>query len=237
MVEQIMDSIDMVRILSEYKWALTTFLGAMIVASGALKASIDQKKSEQKATQLAEQLRDRTEELQRYQALTIELQGQAIEELKHQTSMLTGGNSYPLLIVNQDPEHPYLFKSELWVSGRYPLFNFSMSVHINNGPNNGETKTYAIDEVKQLSPMPINDLVFDLQSEPNISANIRFFARNGVWNEFITFRKTDSGEYQREIRLTPQHGQKEPLVYCKFEDRETSFGNMADFQSLKFPQQ
>ena len=232
-----MDEVYMIQFLQAHKWAVLTFIGAIIVAGGAFKASIDQKKSEEKATKLTKMLEAKTEQLQKYQELTIQLQGEAIEELKHQTGMLTGGNSYPLLIVFGEHDKPFLIVPELMVGGQYPLFNFTMKIYVKNGPQKGKKHEYKLDELRQMTPTKISDLVFDLRKENNLELYVRLSARNGYWEQFIKFRKNDKGKYQNEIRLIAPHKSKAAILQTSFDDDSISIGKLSDIRSFEYYKQ
>ena len=227
----------MIQFLQAHKWAVFTFIGAIIVAAGAFKTSIDQKKSEEEATKLSKMLKAKTEQVQKYQELTIHLQGEAIEELKHQTGMLTGGKSYPLLIVFGEHDQPYMVAPELMVGGQYPLFNFTMTIYVKNGPQKGKKYEYRLDELRQMTPTKISDLKLDLREENNLKLYVRLSARNGYWEQFIKFRKNDEGKYQNEIRLIAPHKSKVPIVQTNFEDDFIPVGKLSDIKSFEYYKQ
>lgn len=212
-----------------HKYALLTLLGAVIVAFGAFTSSIEQKRSEKA-------LVEANEEIRQLSALTIQLQDENNKELKHQTSMLTGGNTFPIVAFScKDNEAPHIFEPALFASGKYPLFNFSMKININNWDQAKKNEyLYEIPELKQISPNYLDkDLVFDVEKFPNLTINIRTSARNGTWSQQVKFRKIADGKYQYETSVIP-YGEKIPLINKQFNQDSISIGSMSNIESLKF---
>ncbi|WP_440067283.1 hypothetical protein [Tenacibaculum discolor] len=215
--------------LLEHKWAFLTLIGALVVAFGAFKSSTDQANSEKKAKVLQKELTKKTIEISDLQKITIQLQQQNIVELTHQRNLITGGNSFPSIQLIPGREKPYIYKPQLFHGGQYPLFKLDIKIKYVRGNNLGKELDINIDEFKQGSIKTFPpELVFDLKKDPNLALEIIFNARNGSWKEEINFRKTEKGEYQREIIFRTQYGQKEPIFHTKFEDKNSKIGSMLE---------
>tara|TARA_B100000508_G_C11402660_1_gene249137 strand:+ start:132 stop:659 length:528 start_codon:yes stop_codon:yes gene_type:complete len=171
------EGMQMLEFINQHKYALIAFIGAFLVAIGTFSSSLEQKKSEDKAAELNKKLQKESMEVKRLQELTITLQEHQNQELQHQTNLLTGGNSYPLVIVTpKSNDEPHLYELSLWVSGKYPLFGFSMQTIYTDTQGDIQTVRYQMDEIIPMRPISMTDLKFDLQNNPDMKITVRMSA-------------------------------------------------------------
>lgn len=225
----------MIEFLISHKVAFLTLTGALIVAFGAFKSSIDQAKAEKKLSAANEVIRHQTSEIRELSKLTVSLQDKTIKELIHQTSMLTGGNTYPVLTVSDDPKNnPGIYTAQLFAVGKYPLHNFSIQIHSQNHTNKVISTSFGSQEIKQSSPLNIPELKLDINKNPTLKLIIRFSARNGIWTQEIEFRKNTDKTIQYRTIVYSDFDKSNPLTEKKFEDGGLKLGVMVNLDSLKY---
>jgi len=121
-------NIGKMNFIIEHKYAFITLLGALIVGFSAFKASINQQKTEKEAYNLRKKLSTETAEVKRLSELTIKLQNENLKEMKHQTNLLTGGDSFPFIF----PSFPHAMKGYfdlgLWHFGKYSLYDLEIRI-------------------------------------------------------------------------------------------------------------
>ena len=194
----------MIEFLTDHKYAVLTFLGAILVAYGAFKASVEQKKSEDKAKVLSEQLKAESAEVKRLSELTIQLQNESINELKFQTNMITGGDSFAFVEPMFNVATPNNFDLMLVNSGRYPLYDLIVEVEdlrllqkeIEKNPKG------PINSTKYTTTINVNNMkpkqhVFSFYSIPipndgEIQLRVTLSARNSLVVQNIEFTKANT---------------------------------------------
>lgn len=222
-----------INFITDHTWALIALISAIFIAVGAFKSSIDQKKAENKAKDLQNELVKKAKEISDLQKLTIELQSENNSKLQKQNDYLTGGKSYPTLVFNSNSDKPHIFEPMIWVSGTNPLYNLSMTVKNRNIKNNQKDFNIELDEIRQITPKYFDKSIFyDIEKEPNLKLIIRFSARNGGWDQHVEFRKVKKGEYQYKTKLISHYGSKTPIVDKDFNDSGIKLGKLSDINSL-----
>jgi hypothetical protein len=149
------------------------------------------------------------------------LQGEGLQKMEHQISILTGGDSFPLItLANDGLETPYIYSASLWVRGNYPLRNLSIRISITQAGNTNNFPTIGpIETIRQMTPTNVGDgPMIDLRRGHDARILIRFIANNGTWVQTIQFRKNDNDEYEYKMTLrADQQPDLPPLI-------ETDFG-------------
>ncbi len=148
----------------------------------------------------------------------IALQGEGMRELQHQTSLLTGGSSFPIMSFTQKPDHlPMTFFMELWVRGRYPLRDFSYRATISHGDNSrgceirGEAQT-----LRPSTPISVREVPIEVSQAHETTVRMRYFANNGVWHQTTVFRMNGDSEVEMKTTLHPDHDATMLLVNTDF---------------------
>lgn len=193
------------------------------------------KNNEEKISQIEfeQKLTQKTDKIEELNGKIIDLQGEGIEALKHQTNMLTGGNSYPILLLSHSQtETTYLWHASLFVSGKYSLKDFSYVISITQ---NKKTKKFPSKKtnLRQMTLHSLGDII-DLRTDANSKINIRFFAQNGTWHQKIEFRKSEKGEYQFKSTLLADDLNKGIIINESKFGEGTKLGNFTDLDSIRY---
>ena len=226
-------------------WTLVSTALAIAVLIATLFAH-HYKNAENKALEAelragSEEIRRLQDEVIRRQQVTMARQEDQItelsrqtEELKRQTAMMTGGDSYPILLLRRvEGQEPQIWTASIVVSGRYPLRNVVWILQIKQTGHPVREVNGDIDSVRQMTLRHFNSLRIDLSKDPNTEIVASFFANNGTWIQDVKFRKRDNGTYEYMFRLYPDTEPDSPLMEVGYGE-EFSFGTQEDIESTRY---
>lgn len=206
--------------------------GVGTLAFGFLATYHKDKETKELQRDYQEEITSKTDKIEELNGLVINLQTQGLQELSHQTNLLTGGSTYPVIVFSETgAENSGRFASQLWAVGRYPLHNFAARASVKTplGTINSEIQG---SRIPQYRPMNL-DLVVDVSAEIDKAVTIRFFADNGVWIQKTEFRKTDDGKYQTKTVVFPDNQPENLLISADFGEGIT-MGPLADVFTTQY---
>ena len=202
-----MEKLQMIQFISDHKYILLTLMGAIMVALGVFKASIEQKKAEKKANELSEQLKAESAEVKRLSELTIQLQSVTINNLKYQTNMITGGDSFPFVQPKFDLATPQNFDLTLMNTGIYPLYDVTVEIEdlrllkevVKNKPKGCPLNSADYTKYIKVNNMYPKQMVFTFYSmkipdDGEIHLRVSLCARNCFVSQVIAFSKANTKE-------------------------------------------
>lgn len=128
---EILSNFVVFQFVSEHKFAVLTLIGAIVVAYGAFAASVEQNKAEKRAESLSIELKSKTSKVVELTEEIKTLQSKSIDELVEQTKMITGGDSFPYVLLLRDVSGNVTFT--IFNSGNYPLYDLSITIADLNG--------------------------------------------------------------------------------------------------------
>ncbi|HAT86948.1 MAG TPA: hypothetical protein DCS30_13990 [Rhizobiales bacterium] len=146
----------------------------------------------------------------------IALQGEGMRELQHQTSLLTGGSSFPIMSFTQKPNHrPTTFFMDLWVRGRYPLRDFSYRATIPHSNNPRDIRGDA-HTLRPSTPISVREVPIEVTQDHETTVRIRYFANNGAWLQTTVFRMNEHSDIEMKTTIHPDHDTSMLLVDTEF---------------------
>lgn len=200
-------------------------------------AALTKKTDEIKAMQIVHQkeLQEKTDKIEGLQNDLIALQDHGLQKMEHQINLLTGGDSFPILMLTQDAAtSPNVFSGTLIVSGNYPIKNFTMRLTATqNGKSTDLGSQKVIDSLRQMSPNDIGKIL-DLNKDPNASLRATFFADNGVWIQRFEFKKDESGVFQYRTTVEADQQKGTPPLLVKEFHEGVKFGTFDNWRTTQY---
>ncbi|KZL24537.1 hypothetical protein [Pseudovibrio sp. WM33] len=178
---------------------------------------------DKRITELQEQLNEKTDKVTTLQRLLLiksnqveDLQRQGLGKLEDQIGHVTGGDSFPVFLLEPNGNH----SSPIWealavIEGKFALHRVEISaVHLRDGAKPEIVHAPTIERMRQGQPYNNIGLRFDLRGvdEPEIIINSR--ANNGSFRQVIKFKQID-GIYKYAYKITDGI---DPTVVLKTKD-------------------
>lgn len=206
--------------------------GVGTLAFGFLATYHKDKETKELQRDYQEEITSKTDKIEELNGLVINLQTQGLQELSHQTNLLTGGSTYPVIVFSETgAENSGRFTGQLFAVGRYPLHNFSARASVTS-PLGTTNSDFKVQKIRQYTPTGL-DLAVNVSTEINQTVTIRFFADNGTWIQKTEFRKTDDGKYQTKTLVYPDNQPENLLISSDF-DEGISMGPLADVFTTQY---
>lgn len=179
------------------------------------------------------ELLGKSEEIATLNARIINLQGKGMDELLHQTALLTGGNSFPVMsFVESKDSSPRVFHADLWVRGKYPLRDFTYRGTITSSKNiqriQGSTTV-----LRPASPTKVSEIPIEITLDNETVFRATFFANNGVWHQTTTFRLNSSHKVEMKTILHPDNNKDLLLVKTEF-GQGLPVGTFEDYYATRY---
>jgi len=142
--------------------------------------------------------------------------------------MITGGNSYPVIVIMQDSADVGVYDvSTLMVAGQYPLYNLSIRAKFKE-----ETILDTVaHEVRQITPYSINKKI---EADAGDQLIIRLSAKNGNWNQIVSFHFDENTQKHYFTSRLSSLNDREVLHDIDSRNGGFPIGNLSDLSSYRY---
>ncbi len=220
---------------SQFYVGAALILGVLTLLCGAAANHLKERNTARIDKKHQAEILEKSDEIAVLSAEVIRLQGDGIDELKHQTGLLTGGNSFPIIVFSPfEDGDPTIVVATLYVRGRYPLRDISWQIRISDA--DGTHRSVGnIDLHRPLRPMALGKLKIKWDNQEVISATILIQANNGNWGQKIDLRLDENGKIESKFLVQTDDLNRTTLLEVEY-GKPVPFGTMEQYQENQYRQ-